>query len=135
MSHPGESSVVIAEASIATMNNSVQTPIKPAFTSDGDNGAMAMTPQQDHEIGDAEEEELMDTFSAIKVSYHGALSKRLAESGTIEGSPVNPGRYKRLDQHPTPQKLYDAALGTTPCPPNVTKAHSSCTYHQRDHPG
>jgi hypothetical protein len=118
------------------MNYSDRTPVKQALTaSDGDGITAASTPQQHLENGDAEENELMDTFSAMKVSYHGALSKRLADSDTIEGSPVNPGRFKRLDLHPTPQKLYDAALGMTSCPPNVTKrAAAPCTTNTHTQP-
>jgi hypothetical protein len=112
------------------MNYSEQTPVKQALASSDGDGIMAITPQHDHQNGDAEEDELMDTFSAMKVSYHGALSKRLADSDTIEGSPVNPSRFKRLDLHPTPQKLYGAVLSTTSRPPNVTKRTAApCTVN------
>jgi hypothetical protein len=117
------------------MNYSEQTPVKQALTSNDGDGIMAITPQQDHDNEGGEEDELMDTFSAMKVSYHGALSKRLADSDTIEGSPVNPGRFKRLDLHPTPQKLYDTAAGMPSCPLNVTKwTAAPCTTNIRTQP-
>lgn len=101
------------------MSQSEHTPVKPAFSLKHMEEAMAITPQHEDDNADHAEEELMDTFSAMKVTYHGALSKRLAESDTVEGSPVNPTRFKRLDLHATPQKLYEQPSSVFVPPPST----------------
>lgn len=86
------------------MSNIDCTPVKslPAVVDD----AMAITPLQvPHDSNcDYDEEELMGSFSAMKVVSNG-IAKRLADNYTIEGSPVNAGRFKRQDLHPTPLKI------------------------------
>jgi hypothetical protein len=95
------------------------TPVKasPAVL----DGAMAITPiQVPYDSNGDYEEELMGSFSAMKVVPNG-IAKRLADNYTIEGSPVNAGRFKRQDLHPTPLKIEgptkrDASL----CPQHAT---------------
>jgi hypothetical protein len=71
----------------------------PAQTSDAQSQFALMQPAGN---GDGTEEDLVGSFSAMKVS------KRSADYSTIEGSPVNDIRYKRQDIHPTPYKAEDA---------------------------
>lgn len=122
------------------MNGSEHTPVKATFIASGSlDEAMAITPQHTDDIrdvADAAEEELMGSFSALKVTYPG-LSKRLADNDTVEGSPVNVSRFKRQDLHPTPQKFSSidqpATIGLSSCPSNVTKRspHASLKTTQR----
>lgn len=98
------------------MNSSDHTPVKSTFLSENADAIMRLTPQHDVDRSD---EELLDTFSAMKVTFH---SKRFADNDTIEGSPVNLNRFKRIDLHPTPHKLYQSVPPEiSSCPPNVTK--------------
>lgn len=83
------------------MNDLNTTPVKSPINSNAFLDRNTTTPGRD----DDNDEMLIGSFSAMKVVQGGHLSKRCADSFTIEGSPVNVNnRFKRQDIHPTPLK-------------------------------
>eukprot|EP01032_Pedospumella_encystans_P011509 gene11509-13377_t len=80
------------------MSNPITTPVKSPINPNARIDSTVSTP-----VKEEDDEMLIGTFSAMKVTQGANLAKRCADAYTIEGSPVNVNhRYKKRDFHPTP---------------------------------
>lgn len=105
--------------------NVVTTPVKLRPM---DIAATPHQPDQPNEIEGHGEADLMDSFSAMKVTQ-GIMYKRTADTMTIEGTPVNISRFKRQDINPTPIKLegssfYSESVHQFKIPPSLPEEKS-----------
>ena len=81
-----------------SMSNPITTPVKSPINPNARIDSTVSTP-----VKEEDDEMLIGTFSAMKVTQGANLAKRCADAYTIEGSPVNVNhRYKKRDFHPTP---------------------------------